>query len=289
MNRFTRSHAICICMTLFVVALWSATGRVSDVQAQGRQQEGDRAKANEAQSVKTVGIMRRQSVDTSFPNFPAADVNNGRAIVVGAATASDPAAQGGRPQACFSCHGLDGVGDPTGAFPRLSGQPAFYLYKQLLDYASGARPNEIMTPLAKALNQQQMIDVAAYYAAQSGAPAYPPQAVDAIVLQSGGALSAVGSAEAGIPACVNCHGPQGTGLAPSFPYLAGQYASYIELQLQAWKQGRRKNDPLGVMADIASRMSPEDIRGSAAYFAAMPPPGAETRVAVPSSHQPASR
>lgn len=221
-----------------------------------------------------VGIMQGRSAAPRMPRFERANIANGRAVVVGAAGAANPPTGSSQALPCFSCHGLHGAGDGTGAFPRLSGQPAFYLYKQLVDYASGARPNDVMTPIAQALSQAEMEDVAAFYAAQRGAPAFPPAQPDPLVLQQGGVLSAVGSAEKGIPACVNCHGPQGRGLPPSFPYLAGQYALYTELQLQLWQQGQRGNDPLDVMADIAGRMSPEDIRGVAAYFAAMPPPGA---------------
>src|SRR3546814_16478283 len=70
------------------------------------------------------------------------DINTGKAVVVGAVQGDTP--QAGQPQPCMRCHGLNGVGDGTGAFPRLAGQAAFYMYKQLLDYASGARPNALM-------------------------------------------------------------------------------------------------------------------------------------------------
>src|SRR3546814_12067246 len=113
-----------------------------------------------------------------------------------------------------------------------------YMYKQLLDYASGARPNAIMSPIAKALTQAQMEDVSAYYASIEEAPYFPPPEVDGLTLQHGGRLSAVGSAEKGIQACVNCHGPAGTGMPPSFPYLAGQYANYIQLEFREWQIGR---------------------------------------------------
>src|SRR5690349_6885970 len=79
----------------------------------------------------------------------------------------DPAAgrhvveTGGRQaQACVSCHGLDGTGDTSGAFPLLTGQSGWYLYKQLKDYASGARPNDTMAPIAQALSDEEMRDVA---------------------------------------------------------------------------------------------------------------------------------
>lgn len=197
-----------------------------------------------------------------------ADIENGRAIVVGAAELARP--EQAQAIACITCHGLEGVGDGTGAFPRLAGQAAFYMFKQLQDYASGSRPNDIMTPIAQALTEAQMEDVSAYYAAID-APYFPPPEADAALLQQGGALSAVGSAERGIQACQNCHGPSGIGMPPSFPYLAGQYANYTILQLELWQQEVRRNDPLGVMADIAKRMTEDDIRASALYFETVRP------------------
>jgi cytochrome c553 len=192
------------------------------------------------------------------------NVKRGRAVVAGAF-------EGGTPQvACLSCHGMDGRGDGSAAFPRITGQNSWYLYKQLRDYAAGTRPNEIMTPVARALNEGQMQDAAAYYAAQEARYPDPPEA-DPLLVQRGGALSAVGSSEKQIPACVACHGPAGTGLPPSGPYLAGQYAGYTELQLRLWQEDRRDNDALDVMADIAKRMTPEDVKAAAAYFAQVRP------------------
>jgi cytochrome c553 len=169
--------------------------------------------------------------------------------------------------ACITCHGSDGRGDGSGAFPRLTGQPAWYLYKQLRDYASGARPNRVMTGISQRLTEAEMRAVAAYYAALE-APMRPVTGtVDGLTLQWGGQLAAVGSAEKGIPACVNCHGASGTGLPPSVPYLAGQYPGYMTLQLRLWKAGIRDNDAMDVMSTIAAKMSEEDMRAVSEYYA----------------------
>lgn len=221
----------------------------------------------------TVGLMQASPAPIPMPRASDDLRARGRAVVVGA-TGQDAA---NRPQPCFSCHGMKGAGDASGAFPRIAGQPAFYLYKQMLDYASGARPNDVMTPIAQALSQEDMEAVAAYYASQRDAETFPRPAGDALLIQRGGALSAVGSAEKGIQACVNCHGPTGSGLPPSIPYLAGQYETYAELQFRLWKDGVRKNDPLDVMADIARRMNDEDIKAVTAYFAQLPPPDVSAR------------
>lgn len=196
----------------------------------------------------------------------AANVDQGRGIAVGTYTRGP----GG---ACFQCHGIDGKGDGQAAFPRLTGQSYSYLYESMRDYASGVRQNAVMTPIAKALTDQQMRDVSAYYAAQEDAPFGPQPSVDAHVLQYGAALSAVGHAERGLQACINCHGPSGVGLPPTYPYLAGQYANYLEAQLKAWKSGQRKSDRLAgqVMENIAKQMTDEDVRAVAAYYASVRP------------------
>jgi cytochrome c553 len=165
--------------------------------------------------------------------------------------------------------GMSGVGDASGAFPRLTGQAAWYLYKQLKDYASGARENAVMSPIARSLSDVQMQSVAAYYADQT-APRHVTREPDPMELQIGGAISAAGHAGKRVAACVSCHGPAGRGLPPSFPYLAGQYAPYAELQMQLWKQGKRKNDPFGVMQHIAEQLSEAEIRALATYFESVP-------------------
>ncbi len=190
-------------------------------------------------------------------NATAAVIEAGRAIVMGNTAVS----------ACADCHGVLGQGDREENHPRLAGQSRFYLRKQLEDFAAGARPSEDMQPIAEALTAEQREAVAAYYASIPKA-LFPPQPQgDPLLLQRGGVLSAIGAAERGIRACALCHADAGAGIPPSFPYLAGQFADYTERQLQLWKQGLRRNDPLQVMADIARLLSDEEIRGLALYFA----------------------
>ena len=185
------------------------------------------------------------------------DVDAGRAVVVGGKDASVTP--------CFMCHGLDGVGDSAGAFPRLTDQAAFYMYKQLIDYASGARPNDVMTPIAREMTEPQMANVAFYYSVV-GAPYAPRPAVEPEVLARGRKIAEDGLPEDDLQACDLCHGEDGAGNPPLFPYLAGQYAPYTELQMQLFKRGMRSNDPLAVMRDIAEDLSDEDIRAVALYF-----------------------
>lgn len=197
-----------------------------------------------------------------------------RLIAAGRLVAMGGAQEGGAGVACFTCHGPTGAGDSAGAFPRLAGLPGWYLYKQMEDYASGARPNEIMAPIAQRLTRAEREAVSSYYALTSAPP--PPVAEQAgeARLQWGATLNAVGSAARGIPGCVNCHGAEGSGLPPSVPNLAGQHAEYTATQLRLWKEGVRRNDPMGVMAAIATKMTAEDIDAVARYFARLRPASA---------------
>jgi cytochrome c553 len=187
----------------------------------------------------------------------APDLDAGRGVVVGG--------EDGSITPCFTCHGLDGVGDSAGAFPRLTGQAAFYMYKQLIDYASKARPHDVMTPIARELTEPQMANVAFYYSVLDSAHARQP-AVEPEVLARGRKIAEHGLPEANVQACNLCHGVEGAGNPPLFPYLAGQYAPYTELQLQLYKRRVRANDAVGVMRDIADGLSDDDIRAVALYF-----------------------
>lgn len=187
---------------------------------------------------------------------------------------------------CARCHGKLGQGDSSAGHPRLTKQSRFYLRKQLEDFASGERPSEDMAPIARTLTEDQWEAVAAYYASIRDAP-YPPRPEgDLRLLQQGGALSAIGSVERNIRACALCHADAGTGIPPSYPYLAGQFADYTERQLQLWKQGLRRNDPLEVMADIAKKLSDEEIRGLALYFARAQLPADRINDLTPAESEP---
>lgn len=179
---------------------------------------------------------------------------------------------GGVSSACVTCHGADGSGDAVAGFPRLSGLGPHYLAKQLDDYANGTRPNDIMTPIAEALSAQDREDVSLYYAAlKTESDSWQRSEIDPQLLQRGGVLYAMGSEADDIQACGNCHGPQGEGLPPSYPELAGQHGSYVSAQMQLFKSGTRRNDPGEVMQIIAGNMSDEDIEAVAAYLADLEP------------------
>lgn len=168
--------------------------------------------------------------------------------------------------ACVACHGTNGEGNAAAGFPRLAGLNAEYLAKQLRDYREGSRTNPTMNPIAAALDDAASRDVAAYYASLDPAG----DSADVKASERGRTLALRGDWDNTIPACVSCHGPGGRGVEPSFPALAGQHASYIKAQLQAWREGKRRNDANELMKVVAERMSKEQIRAVADYFAAAP-------------------
>jgi cytochrome c553 len=184
------------------------------------------------------------------------DAKHGAVIVAQGTAAGAPP--------CAQCHAFNGVSDASGAFPRLAGQSAYYLAGQLRDFASGVRASAIMSPIAKALSPDDVADVSAYYAS-TNAPFLPLKAADAALVNRGEELAKVGSAERRIQNCDNCHGPGGAGEPPAIPYLAGQYAHYIDFTLRMWQQGHRKNSA-DAMAVIAKKLDDQEIAAVAAYY-----------------------
>lgn len=186
--------------------------------------------------------------------------------VLGAPSGASIAAQGsGSAPPCAVCHGAHGEGNPAIGAPRLVGVGAAYLQEQLRDFADGTRASPIMAPTAKALGSAQGEAVAAYYA---GLPA-PAIAAAAGGVSPGKLLAERGRWSDGLPACSQCHGPEGVGVGAAFPPLAGLPASYVTAQLQAWQEGHRAPGPLGLMAAVAKKMSKTDIEDVAAYFASI--------------------
>jgi cytochrome c553 len=165
---------------------------------------------------------------------------------------------------CAQCHAFNGASDGSGAFPRIAGQSARYLAKQLRDFTSGVRVNAVMSPIAKALTPDDIADVAAYFA-EVNAPFLPLPRPEEALVKAGEELAKVGSAGRRIQSCDNCHGPGGAGEPPAIPYLAGQYAPYIALELRMWQRGFRKSSP-GEMAVVAKKLDDQEIAALAAYY-----------------------
>jgi cytochrome c553 len=186
----------------------------------------------------------------------APDVRHGAVIAAQGTAAGAPA--------CAQCHAFNGVSDGSGAFPRIAGQSDHYLTRQLADFASGARANAVMSPIAKALTADDIADVAVFYTKQDP-PFLPLPKADAALVKAGEQLAKVGNAARGIQACDNCHGPEGAGEPPAIPYLAGQYAPYIALELRMWQRGFRKTSP-NLMAVVAKDLNDQEIAAVAAYY-----------------------
>ena len=188
------------------------------------------------------------------------DVTQGKSIAAKGITGQAP---------CMACHGANGEGMAAAGFPFLAGLPAAYLEAQLVDFAQGRRKQAVMEPIAKALSAEQKKAIAAWYASLSPVidPGHAVQLQDSYPKGKKGAwLAQRGDWLRGLPACVQCHGPGGIGVAPTFPALAGQSALYIKNQLLAWKTGTRADDPHGLMAHLARKLTDEEIDGVSTYF-----------------------
>jgi len=169
---------------------------------------------------------------------------------------------GGAANACFSCHGLDGAGDGVST-PRLAGLEAGYLFKQMNDYASGLRPDAVMTPVSKALDDKARQAVAAYYAGL----ARPVGRAESIAAP---ALWSQGDARRGLQPCAACHGARGQGVGVGQPALAGQPAAYLRDQMERWRHAKRRNDARSAMTDIARRLTPEEVAAISVWLERQP-------------------
>ena len=153
--------------------------------------------------------------------------------------------------------------------PRLAGQSADYLLKQMNNYAQGARDNPIMRNFSKLLSPQQRAKFAARYAAMPARYVAQTAAVDAVSLARGHQLARQGDESKRVPACDGCHGPDGSGVPQAAPYLAGQSAQYLASALQAFQQGTRKNDAGELMRSVAGRLDDADVAAVSGYFGSL--------------------
>lgn len=173
-----------------------------------------------------------------------------------------------RAAACAACHGPQGNME-SDQFPKLAGQGAPYLYEQLKLFKSGERQNAIMAGQAAGLSEDDMKNLAAYYASQQTKPG----AADVAVAPAGAAIYHGGNAEEDIPACSGCHGPSGLGnVAAKFPRLSGQSPQYIATQLKAYRDGSRSGyRNATIMTGVAENLSDDDIQSLASYVAGLAP------------------
>lgn len=190
-----------------------------------------------------------------------------------AAAGADPFTQGNaeagaaKAAPCAACHGPAG-NSSNPEWPKLAGQNARYTFEQLQHFKNGVRNNPLMTPQAAALSEQDMRDLAAYFAQQPFSPGVASE--EAVALAE--PLFRGGDAERGIPACAACHLPNGAGVAASgYPHLGGQHATYTAATLRMLRAAHEgATEPLpgnfGVMAAVAAKLSDEDIDTLASYI-----------------------
>lgn len=187
----------------------------------------------------------------------------------GAAVKADPAKGQQLSQTCAACHGADG-NSTAPANPKLAGQHADYLYKQLVNFVpkQGAkeaeRANAIMAGFAATLSDEDRRHLSAWFASQ---PLKPSAARNKDLVELGQKIYRSGIAEKQIPACAGCHGPAGAGIPAQYPRLGGQWAEYTESQLTQFRGGQRKNS--AQMTTISARMSDREIKAVADYIAGL--------------------
>ena len=181
-----------------------------------------------------------------------------------AAPKADPAkGQAIATQVCGACHSFDGSRG-LAANPILQGQHPEYLHKQLRDFKSGARNNAIMKGFAATLSEQDMLDVAAFYASKTAKPGFATNK-DSLLL--GERIYRGGIADRKIAACAGCHSPNGAGIPAQYPRLGGQHGEYAEAQLNAFRSGVRANSL--PMAAVAAKLNDREIKALADYMAGL--------------------
>jgi cytochrome c553 len=182
------------------------------------------------------------------PAAPKADANKGQAIAT---------------QVCGACHAFDGARGVS-ANPILQGQHPEYLVKQLRDFKSGARNNAVMKGFASTLSDQDMRDVAAFYASKTAKPGFAANK-DSLLL--GERIYRGGIADRRIAACAGCHSPNGAGIPAQYPRVAGQHGEYSETQLTAFRSGARANSLQ--MAGVSAKLNDREIKALADYMAGL--------------------
>ena len=164
---------------------------------------------------------------------------------------------------CSACHAADGSrGSP--ANPIIQGQHPEYLVKQLREFKAGKRQNPIMQGIAASLSDDDMKNVAAFYASKQPKPGF---ARNKDLATAGLRAYKGGIADRQIPACTGCHGPSGGGIPAQYPKLAGQHADYTEAQLLAFRGETRKNN--AVMTAVAAKLNDREIKALADYLAGL--------------------
>lgn len=195
-----------------------------------------------------------------------------------AAPPQDTLAQ--RVLACTACHGKEGRAAPDGYHPRIAGKPARYLFNQLVNFREGRRRYGPMVYLVDHLGDDYLREIADHFAAiELPYPAPVPADAAPAQLAHGERLALHGDEARKLPACAACHGRALTGALPATPGLLGLPRDYLKAQLGAWTNGQRSAHAPDCMADIAKRLTPDDVSAVAAWLATRPVPAPATAAA----------
>ena len=178
----------------------------------------------------------------------------------------DPQAGSELVATCAGCHGADG-NSIVGQWPTLAGQRESYTLAQLIHVQKGERMIESMMGLLDNYSEDQLRDIAAFYAAQE----VKVGQADSINFELGQRIYRAGNLSNGVPACTGCHGPQGKGVeSAGYPMLSGQKAEYVVTSLVAYKNGERVHSGNAkIMQGIAARLTTEEIRAVANYVSGL--------------------
>lgn len=192
----------------------------------------------------------------------------GEAAIAG----GDPVAGKDKAALCGGCHGEDG-NSASAEFPRLASQYESYIAKQVMDFQKGLRANnETMAGMAATVASiEDAKDIGAYFSKQKMA-AKPIESAKQDLVVKGEKIFHEGNPQTGLYACINCHGKNGKGKADNvsvFPIIGGQHRDYIIKQLKDFREGRRANDPAGMMGDIAKLLQDQEIEALANYLSSL--------------------
>ena len=165
-------------------------------------------------------------------------------------------------QTCAACHSVDG-NSVNPVWPKLAGQHATYIVKQLNDFKKGNRVNAQMTAMVAPLSDQDMLDLGAYFASQKTTLG----TAEPELIETGELIYRAGDYTTGVPACMACHGPNGAGNPTAlYPALRGQHAEYTAIQLKMFKAEDRSNDPNNMMRTITGPMTNLQIEAVSQYI-----------------------
>jgi cytochrome c553 len=195
------------------------------------------------------------------------EVNKERQEVITRKIPGDPVAGMEKSQLCQGCHGESGI-STNPEFPKLAGQFSNYISKQVHNFQSGKRSNQIMSAMAATVNDNDLVDIAAYFYSQDRMKG------DGLTNNPIGRKLFLSrdTSPLGL-ACINCHGEKGQGLEPkisAFPIIGGQHKDYIRQQLINFREGSRTNSPNGMMNKMASSLTDSQIEALAEYISQQP-------------------